>query len=75
MLELFPVNKSHKERGRNMDQKIIELVDEYTHELFDRREFIKRLAVLTGGTAAASPISAEVCKDSKGFFYGQSSRH
>ena len=36
-----------------MDQKIIELVDEYTHELFDRREFIKRLAVLTGGTAAA----------------------
>ncbi len=36
-----------------MDQKIIELIDDYTHELFDRREFIKRLAVLAGGTAAA----------------------
>ena len=36
-----------------MDQKIIELVDDYTHELFDRREFIRRLAVLAGGTAAA----------------------
>ena len=36
-----------------MDQKIIDLYDEYTNGLLDRREFIKKLAVLAGGTAAA----------------------
>jgi Dienelactone hydrolase and related enzymes len=53
MLEPFPVNKFHKERGRNMDQKITDLYDDYTHELFDRREFLRRLSVLAGGTAVA----------------------
>jgi carboxymethylenebutenolidase len=41
-----------------MDQKIIDLYDEYTHELLDRREFIKQLAILAGGTAAANALLA-----------------
>jgi carboxymethylenebutenolidase len=41
-------------KGENrMDQKIIDLCDEYTHELLNRREFLKRLSVLAGSTAAA----------------------
>ena len=36
-----------------MDQKIADLYDEYTHELLDRREFLRRLSVLAGSTAAA----------------------
>jgi len=36
-----------------MDQKIIDLYDDYTNGLLDRREFIKKLAILAGGTAAA----------------------
>ncbi len=36
-----------------MEQKIIELYDDYTHGLLDRREFLKKLAILAGSTAAA----------------------
>ena len=36
-----------------MDRKMIDLYDEYTHGLFDRREFLRRLSVLAGSTAAA----------------------
>lgn len=36
-----------------MDQKIIDLYDEYTHAPLDRRVFLERLAVLTGSAAAA----------------------
>jgi carboxymethylenebutenolidase len=36
-----------------MDQRIIDLYDEYTHAPLDRRVFIERLAALVGGTAAA----------------------
>ena len=36
-----------------MDQKFIDLYDDYTNGLLDRREFIKKLAVLAGGAAAA----------------------
>ena len=36
-----------------MDQKIIDLYDEYTHGLLDRREFLKKFSMLAGGTAAA----------------------
>jgi carboxymethylenebutenolidase len=39
-----------------MDQKIIDLYDEYTHELLDRREFLKKLSILAGGTFAASAL-------------------
>jgi carboxymethylenebutenolidase len=39
-----------------MDQKIINLYDEYTHKPLPRSEFMKRLAILTGSTAAAVAI-------------------
>lgn len=41
-----------------MDQKIIDLYDEYTHKPLDRREFLRRLAALAGGAAAASALLA-----------------
>ncbi len=36
-----------------MDQRIIDLYDEYTHRPLDRRVFLERLAALAGGAAAA----------------------
>jgi carboxymethylenebutenolidase len=39
-----------------MDQQIINLYDEYTHRPLSRQEFLKRLAILAGGTAAAMTI-------------------
>jgi carboxymethylenebutenolidase len=41
-----------KKGEKRMDQKIIDLYDEYTHELLDRREFLRRLSVLAGSTTA-----------------------
>jgi carboxymethylenebutenolidase len=39
-----------------MDQRIIDLYDEYTHAPLDRRVFLERLATLAGGTAAALAV-------------------
>ena len=39
-----------------MDQRIINLYDEYTHKPLSRQEFLKRLAILAGGTAAAMTL-------------------
>jgi carboxymethylenebutenolidase len=39
-----------------MDPRIIHLYDEYTHAPLDRRVFLERLAILAGGTAAASTL-------------------
>ena len=39
-----------------MDQQIINLYDEYTHKPLSRQEFLKRLAVLAGGTSAAMTL-------------------
>ena len=39
-----------------MDQRIISLYDEYTHKPLSRQEFLRRLALLAGGTAAAIAI-------------------
>lgn len=39
-----------------MDQKIISLYDEYTHSSISRKDFMKKLAVLTGSTALALSI-------------------
>ncbi|MDB5020080.1 MAG: carboxymethylenebutenolidase [Pedobacter sp.] len=36
-----------------MDQKIINLYDEYTHTSLNRKDFMKKLAILAGGTAVA----------------------
>jgi carboxymethylenebutenolidase len=42
-----------KKGEKRMDQKIADLYEEYTHELLDRREFLRKLSVLTGSTTAA----------------------
>ncbi len=39
-----------------MDQQIINLYDEYTHKPLKRQEFLKRLAMLAGGTVAAMSL-------------------
>lgn len=39
-----------------MDQEIINLYDEYTHRPLSRQQFLKKLAVLAGGTAAAMAL-------------------
>lgn len=39
-----------------MKQEIINLYDEYTHKPLSRGEFLKRLAILTGSTAAAMAV-------------------
>ena len=39
-----------------MDQRIIDLYDEYTHKPLSRNEFLKRLTVLTGSVATAMAI-------------------
>ena len=39
-----------------MDQKIINLFDEYTHKPLPREEFVKRLTTLTGSTEAALAV-------------------
>lgn len=39
-----------------MDQRIINLFDEYTHKPLSREEFIRRLTILTGSTATALAV-------------------
>jgi carboxymethylenebutenolidase len=39
-----------------MDQRVIDLYDEYTHKPLTRNEFLRRLVLLTGSTAAATAI-------------------
>jgi carboxymethylenebutenolidase len=39
-----------------MDQRIINLYDEYTHKPLSRQEFLKRLTILAGGTVAAMSL-------------------
>ena len=39
-----------------MDRKVVDLFNEYTHGLLDRREFLKRLSILVGSFAAAQAL-------------------
>jgi carboxymethylenebutenolidase len=39
-----------------MNQKIINLYDEYTHSKLDRKDFLKKLAIITGSTALALTV-------------------
>lgn len=39
-----------------MDQRIINLYDQYTHSNINRKEFLKKLALLTGSTALALSV-------------------
>ncbi len=48
--------KTSSKPQSGMDQRIINLFDEYTHKPLRRDDFLKRLAQLTGGTAAALAV-------------------
>jgi len=39
-----------------MDQTIMDLYEKYTHDLLDRREFLKKLGILLGSAAAANAL-------------------
>ena len=39
-----------------MDQRIINLYDEYTHKPLTRKDFLHRLALLTSSSAAAMAV-------------------
>ena len=39
-----------------MNQKVIDLYEKYSHGSLDRRDFLKRLALIAGGTAAANTL-------------------
>jgi carboxymethylenebutenolidase len=39
-----------------VDQKLVDLYEKYSHGSLDRREFLKRLALVAGGTAAADAL-------------------
>ncbi len=43
-----------------MDQRIINLYDEYTHKPLNRQEFLRRLVLLTGSMAAAMAILPQI---------------
>jgi carboxymethylenebutenolidase len=56
-LEVRPrINQPKKKGERTMDQKIIDLYEKYTRESLDRREFLRRLAIVAGSTAAANAL-------------------
>ncbi len=46
-----------------MHQKIIDLYKEYSDGSLDRREFLKRLAVLAGGTMAAYTLLSQLSRN------------
>ena len=39
-----------------MRQEVVDLYEKYSHGSLDRREFLKRLALVAGGTAAANAL-------------------
>lgn len=39
-----------------MDQKMVDLYEKYSSGSFDRRDFLKKLAIVAGGTAAANAL-------------------
>ncbi len=41
---------------KELDKKVVDLYNEYSHGLFDRRAFLKRLSILAGGVAAANSL-------------------
>ncbi len=43
-----------------MHQRIINLYEEYTEGTLDRREFLKKLAILSGGTMVAYTLLSQL---------------
>lgn len=56
-----------------MDQKIINLYDEYTHKPLPRNVFIKRLVVLTGSLAAGVPYELYIYEEANHAFHNDTS--
>lgn len=52
----LPIRAATRKKTNRMDQRIINLYDEYTHKPLTREDFIKRLITLTGSTAAAMAV-------------------
>ncbi len=52
----------HFEEESNMDKRVADLYDEYTKGTLDRREFIKKISILTGSVAAAYALLPELGK-------------
>ena len=48
---------------RDLDQRVIDLYDEFTHGTMGRRAFFDRMARLTGGAAAASAVITALTSD------------
>jgi carboxymethylenebutenolidase len=49
---------SAEEEGDTVDQRIIDLYDQYTHGGMERRAFLERLAHIAGGSAGAAALLA-----------------
>jgi carboxymethylenebutenolidase len=47
---------SFKERRKTMHQAIVDLYEKYSQGSLDRRDFLKKLAMVAGGTAAADAL-------------------
>jgi carboxymethylenebutenolidase len=56
-VELFLRKKRQRREKKMTDPIITDLYDDYQKGLLNRREFIKRLSVLTGGTAVALALT------------------
>jgi carboxymethylenebutenolidase len=50
------MNQPKKKGEKFMDQKILDLHEKFAHGLLDRREFLRRLGIVAGSTAAASAL-------------------
>ncbi len=55
-MKLLPIGKLDEYKIITMDQKIINLYDSYTHSQINRKDFMKKLAILTGSTALALTV-------------------
>jgi carboxymethylenebutenolidase len=53
---IFASPTTFKERRETMRQEIVDLYEKYSHGSLDRREFLKRLALVAGSTAAANAL-------------------
>src|SRR5689334_16245685 len=49
--------------GAGMDQRLIDLYDDYTHSRIDRRQFLDRLAALAGSVAAGLALVPSIAAD------------
>jgi len=48
---------------RDIDQRVIDLYDEFTHGTMERRDFFARMARLTGGAVAATAVITALTSD------------